>query len=124
MILPLIAATETEAYTIWGVSLALGVVVLVVVAVLLTLIVRTARQIDGAVGQIWVVGQRIANNTIHIPLLHQTNQAVDAILVRAGGIDAAAAGIETHAGVCPGCPQCMHDVGPNMRPRMGIGGLS
>lgn len=110
MLMPFLAATETEAYTIWGVSLVLGVVVLVVVATLLTLIVRTARQIDGAVGQIWVVGQRIANNTIHIPLLHQTNQVVDAILVRAGGIDAAAASIEAHAAGCPGCPQCVQGV--------------
>jgi hypothetical protein len=87
---------------VWGVSLALGTVVIVVVAVLLTLIVRTALQIDQGVAEIWTVGQRIANNTIHIPMLHRTNQVVDGILERAGGIDGATAAIEEHALDCPG----------------------
>lgn len=90
------------AYTVWWVSLGIGVVVIVVVAVLLALILRTARQIDGAVSAIWTVGQRIANNTVHIPLLHRTNQVVDEILDRAAGIDGAAAAIESHALDCPG----------------------
>jgi hypothetical protein len=42
-------------------------VVIVVVAVLLTLIVRTANQINSAVSAIWTVGQQVANNTVHIP---------------------------------------------------------
>jgi len=89
-------------YTVWGVSLGIGLVVILVVAVLLTLIVRTARQIDGAVSDIWTVGQRIANNTIHIPLLNHTNRVVDDILDRAAGIDGATAAIEQHALDCPG----------------------
>lgn len=94
--------SEGAAYTVWWVSLGIGVVVILVVAVLLTLIVRTARQIDEAVSEIWTVGQRIANNTVHIPLLHRTNQVVDGILDRAAGIDGAAAAIEEHALDCPG----------------------
>jgi hypothetical protein len=94
--------SEGAGYTVWWVSLGLGVVVILVVAVLLTLIVRTARQIDGAVSDIWTVGQRIANNTIHIPLLHRTNRLVDGVLDRAAGIDGAAATIEEHALDCPG----------------------
>ncbi len=90
------------AYTVWWVSLGIGLVVILVVAVLLTLIVRTSRQIDGAVADIWTVGQRIANNTVHIPLLHRTNQVVDDILDRAAGIDGATAAIEEHALDCPG----------------------
>lgn len=90
------------ALTVWLVSLGIGVVVILVVAVLLTLIVRTARQIDGAVSDIWTVGQRIANNTIHIPLLNHTNRVVDDILDRAAGIDGATAAIEQHALECPG----------------------
>ena len=90
------------AYTVWGTSLGIGVVVIVVVAVLLTLILRTARQIDGAVSEIWTVGQRIANNTVHIPLLNHTNRVVDDILDRAAGIDGATAAIEQHALDCPG----------------------
>jgi uncharacterized protein YoxC len=90
------------ALTVWWVSLGIGVVVIVVVAVLLTLIVHTARQIDGAVSEIWTVGQRIANNTIHIPLLNHTNRVVDDILERAGGINGATEAIEDHAQECPG----------------------
>lgn len=94
--------SEGAAFTVWGVSLGIGVVVILVVAVLLALIVRTARQIEQGVAEIWTVGQRIANNTIHIPLLHRTNQVVDGILERAGGIDGATAAIEEHALDCPG----------------------
>ena len=89
--------SEGAAYTVWWISLGIGVVVILVVAVLLTLIVRTARQIEGAAAEIWTVGQRIANNTVHIPLLHRTNQIVDVILERASGIDGALAAIERHA---------------------------
>ena len=89
--------SEGAAYTVWWVSLGIGVVVILVVAVLLTLIVRTARQIEGVAADIWTVGQRIANNTVHIPLLHRTNQIVDGILRRASGIDEATARIEEHA---------------------------
>ncbi len=94
--------SEGAGYTVWLVSLGIGAVVILVVAVLLTLIVRTARQIDGAVSDIWTVGQRIANNTIHIPLLNHTNRVVDDILERAGGIDGATNAIEQHALECPG----------------------
>ncbi len=89
--------SEGAAYTVWWISLGIGVVVIVVVAVLLTLIVRTARQIEGAAADIWIVGQRIANNTVHIPLLHRTNQIVGGILERVSGIDEATAQIEEHA---------------------------
>ena len=98
--------SEGAVYTAWIVSLLLGVVVILVVALLLAAILRTVRQIDGAVAQIWVVGQRIANNTVHIPLLHETNRVAGLILERAGGIDGAAAQIEQHSGVCPSCPRC------------------
>src|SRR3712207_3031582 len=86
--------SEGAAYTVWWISLGIGVVVILVVAVLLTLIVRTARQIEGVASEIWTVGQRIANNTVHIPLLHRTNQIVKGILERASGIDEATARIE------------------------------
>lgn len=94
--------SEGAAYTVWGVSLGIGVVVILVVALLLTLIVRTARKIEEGVAEIWTVGQRVANNTVHIPMLHRTNQLVDGILERAGGINGATAAIEEHALDCPG----------------------
>ncbi|MDP8950506.1 MAG: hypothetical protein M3N00_09785 [Actinomycetota bacterium] len=89
--------SPVAAFTVWWISLGIGVVVILVVAILLTLIVRTARQIEGEVAQIWTVGQRIANNTVHIPLLNRTNRLVDGILDRASGIDEAAAWIEEYA---------------------------
>ena len=94
--------SEGAAYTVWWISLGIGAVVIVVVAVLLTLIVRTAQQIEGTAADIWVVGQRIANNTVHIPLLQRTNRVVGDILERASGIDGATAAIEEHALDCPG----------------------
>lgn len=94
--------TAGAATTVWVISLALGLVVIVVVAVLLTLIVRTARQINGAVSSIWTVGQQVANNTVHIPLLHETNRKVDGVLSNALAIDGATALIEAHANDCPG----------------------
>lgn len=95
MLLALVS--EGAAYTVWWISLGIGVVVILVVAALLTAIRRTARQINETAADIWVVGQRIANNTVHIPLLNRTNRLVDGILERASGIDEAVARIEEHA---------------------------
>ena len=92
---------------IWTTSLVVFVVVLVVVAVLLTLILRTAREIKAGVSQIWNVGQRIANNTIHLALLETTNAGASQILMSAVGIIGATAAIQGHATECPGCPACV-----------------
>ncbi len=92
---------------VWILSLAIFVVVLLVVAVLLTLILSTAKQIHGGVSAIWTVGQRIANNTVHLALLDRTNYLAAAILKSAGGIAAATGAIATHASGCPGCPACV-----------------
>lgn len=94
-------------YTVWGVSLLVGVVVAIVVAILLALIVRTAREIKQFTGQIWVDGQKVANNTVHIPLLRTTNRFVLGILVRTSGILDNTARIRSHAENCPGCPHCL-----------------
>lgn len=98
---------EQAAQFVWWTSLALGVVVGSVVALLLWLIHRTAAVIDGTVSAIWDTGQRVANNTVHIPTLYRTNEVAGQILATALRIDAGAAAIETHANGCPGCPQCM-----------------
>ena len=78
-----------------------------VVALLLWLIHRGAATIDGRVSRIWEVGQRVANNTVHIAALYRTNEVAAQILATAVRIDAGAAAIESHAAGCPGCPQCM-----------------
>ena len=92
---------------VWTVSLLVFAVVLGVVALLLTLIVREARRIDEGVSAIWNVGQKIANNTIQIALLHRTNRGAAAILASAQGVLGAVAAIRAHAERCPGCPACV-----------------
>ena len=102
------AASSTHAIqVVWWGSLALGVVVSAVVATLLWLILRTAKTIDERVSRLWDTGQRVANNTVHVPALVKTNEVAGQILAAAVRIDAGAAAIESHAKGCPGCPQCM-----------------
>jgi hypothetical protein len=92
---------------IWELSLAVFVVVLLVVAALLTLILRAARDITGGVSLIWNVGQRVANNTIHLALLERTNAVATRILRSAVGVVNASAAVKAHAADCPGCPSCV-----------------
>lgn len=92
---------------VWWMTLAIYVVVLLVVATLLTLIVVEARRILKGVGAIWVVGQKIANNTIHIALLEVTNHVAGGIYSSAVGVVGATAAIKAHAESCPGCPACV-----------------
>lgn len=98
---------EHAAQVVWWSSLALGLAVSLVVALLLYLIHRTAVTINGVVSRIWIVGQRVANNTVHIPALYRTNEVAGEILATALKINEGAAAIESHANGCPGCPQCM-----------------
>ena len=100
-------APEHAVQIVWWTSLALGLTVSLVVALLLWLIHHTAMTIDGVVSRIWEVGQRVANNTVHIPALYKTNAVAGEILATALNINAGTAAIEAHANGCPGCPQCM-----------------
>lgn len=102
--------TDIDAATIqrvWISSLIIYLVVLVVVAILLTLILREARRIKAGVSAIWEVGQGIANNTIHIALLDTTNHRAGRILGAAQGVAEATGAIAAHAAGCPGCPSCV-----------------
>jgi|SRR5215831_11950256 len=92
---------------LWTVSLVVYGLVLIAVLVLLTLIVRAARDVRAGVSAIWTVGQRVANNTIHIALLDTTNHIAGAILGSAQGVVAASAVVRDHAVACPGCPWCV-----------------
>ena len=98
--------TPESVYTVWGVSLGLGVVVLVVVVILLELILRAASRIETVVGAIWIAGQGVANNTIHIALLHHTNVTAERILGAAGRILTAVTAVCDHAQQCERCPTC------------------
>jgi len=96
----------------WITTLAVYAVVLVVVAALLTLILRAAREVRTGVSTIWTIGQQVANNTIHIVLLDTTNHVAAEILASAKGIVAATAAMGAHAAHCPGCPDCVLDTEP------------
>ncbi len=99
--------TPQTVYIIWSLSIVLLLVVAAVVALLLTLVLRTARSILGAAGDIWTMGKLVANNTIHIPLLRETNRLAGEILGTAVKIVGGANAIEQHADGCPGCPACV-----------------
>ena len=93
---------------LWIISLAIGLVVIGVVAFLLHLIKSTAKEIDEAAGQIWTHGKLTANNTIQIPIfLSKTNQVVGKIYDSAVNIIHGSAAIKQHAEGCPGCPHCI-----------------
>lgn len=96
----------------WITTLVIYAVVLVVVAVLLTLILRAAREVRSGVATIWTVGQQVANSTIHVALLDTTNHVVAEILDSAKGVAAATAAMAAHAAHCPGCPACVLDPEP------------
>ncbi len=96
---------------VWITTLVVYGVVLLVVAALLALILREARRIHAGVSEIWNVGQKVANNTIHIALLDTTNHAAGRILASAKGVLGATAAIKAHAGNCPGCPACVLGAG-------------
>ena len=67
-------------YTVWWVSIVLLLVVTGVVGLLLALVLRTGQSILGVVGEIWTHGKLVANNTIQIPMLRETNRLAGAIL--------------------------------------------
>jgi hypothetical protein len=91
----------------WVVALVIYAVVLLVVAALLALILKAARDIRAGVSMIWTVGQQVANNTIHIALLDTTNHVAGEILECAKGVVAGTAALKAHAESCSGCPDCV-----------------
>ena len=99
--------SESAVTQVWIWSLAIYFIVVAVVAVLLTLILNTTKQIKGGAGAIWVAGQKVANNTIQIPLLARTNHFVTKILDSAVRTAGAVAAVEQHAASCPHCPTCV-----------------
>ena len=71
---------EGTVFTLWWVTAVLLLVVTTIVALLLTLVLRTARSIEYVAGDIWTMGKLVANNTIHIPQLIETNRYAGKIL--------------------------------------------
>lgn len=99
--------TAETLYTIWWISIVILLVVTGVVGLLLALVLRTTHNILDVAGDIWTAGKLVANNTIHIPLLRDTNRVAAGILDTAKEIVGGAAAIEQHAEGCPGCPDCV-----------------
>ena len=99
--------SDSAIQQVWITSLVIYVVVVAVVVVLLTLILQTAKQIHGGVEAIWTTGQKVANNTIQIPLLARTNHLVAQILASAVRTAGAVGAVERHSSTCPGCPACV-----------------
>lgn len=83
---------------LWFISLGVAVVVVIVVAILLEMIVRTAGGIDELVHSIWIGGKRIAANTVTIALLRETNDIAAKILGSASEIAKASSRIRQITG--------------------------
>ncbi len=80
---------------------------ILVVAYLLNAILQTAKAIKATASSIWDGGARIANNTVHVPDLAQTNHFVESILKQAPKLLGHLKHIKGHAESCPGCPNCV-----------------
>lgn len=96
-----------SAVALWWIALGAGAAVAAVVAVLLRLILVTARDIEETLGDIWVAGPRVANNTIHLDLVRRISHQLRPLPDAAGRIGAAATRLVEHAHGCPGCPMCV-----------------
>ena len=76
----------TDVVTLWWLTLAIGAVVILIVAVLLIAIVAAANRIDRHAADIWAAGKDIASNTIQIWQLQKTNATAEQILQTAQAI--------------------------------------
>jgi|TARA_B100001750_G_scaffold86916_1_gene68523 hypothetical protein len=72
-----------DQFLMWWITLALGLVVTLVAALLLVTIINDAKSILQGVSRIWDCGQRVANNTIHIPILQRSSENLDICLRKA-----------------------------------------
>jgi hypothetical protein len=75
-----VAASQPTLTLVWGVSLLLGLAVLVVVVALLQAILRTVRRVHDVAGTLWTQGQRLANNTVHVALLERTTLVLEGVV--------------------------------------------
>lgn len=83
-----------DSITIWTYSLIVGAVVILIVAILLIMIVLTARKIDYHAKEIWHAGKNIAGNTVSIWMLKDTNVVAADILGTAKSIAGVASSID------------------------------
>jgi hypothetical protein len=69
--------------TLWAISLVIGLVAALVVAALLTILVRTVDDIDRSVGGLLEVAGKVAGNTANIPQLEATAPVLGLIVEEA-----------------------------------------
>jgi hypothetical protein len=72
-----------SANTLWAISLVIGLVAALVVAALLTILVRTVDDIAGSVGGLLDVAGKVAGNTANIPQLEATAPVLGLIVEEA-----------------------------------------
>lgn len=86
---------------IWWLSLGLGAIVVAVVAILLGLIIASARSIDRHAASIWVVGKEIAGNTASLWTLSEVAGATPRLRRAAESLEESAAAIAGSVGAKP-----------------------
>ena len=72
-----------SANTLWAISLVIGLVAALVVAALLTILVRTVDDIDRSVAGLLDVAGKVAGNTANIPQLEATAPVLGLIVEEA-----------------------------------------
>jgi hypothetical protein len=72
-----------SANTLWAISLVIGLVAALVVAALLTILVRTVDDIDRSAGGLLEVAGKVAGNTANIPQLEATAPVLGLIVEEA-----------------------------------------
>ncbi len=72
-----------SANTLWAISLVIGLVAALVVAALLTILVRTVDDIDKSTGSLLEVAGKVAGNTANIPQLEATAPVLGLIVEEA-----------------------------------------
>lgn len=86
---------------IWWLALGIGAAVIAVVAVLLGLIIATARSIDANASKIWLVGKEIAGNTASLWTLSEVAGATPRIRRAAESLEDSASSIAESVGRRP-----------------------
>lgn len=87
--------------TFWYLVLAIGLVVVLLVAAMLITIIISVRRIDRTAADIWTVGKHIAANTTVLWQLTKTNEVATAIKGVALQIAAGAASIDQRLAKLP-----------------------
>jgi hypothetical protein len=88
------ALQDVSTSTLWAYSLAVGVIVILIVAALLLALIYAARRIDYHANEIWETGKKIAGNTVSIWMLEKTNAVAGEILNTAQSIDSRAEAVD------------------------------